>query len=224
METLELTLAERGQIVIPKEARDPLGLKAGAKLQIRLKGGRLLIEKKVQLDLSRWAGKALDDGLTTRPGAGRDAGSASAVAGRTGPCCEGAAQVKAAVDTSILFDIVKSAPGAAAAQIALESALAQSSLTVCAVVVAELGRYFSDEQNLIEFLAACQIDHDPLSMQSALVAAHIMRGYAKNKGPRERVAPDFLIGAHAIEQADALLTTDAGFYRHYFKSLKVLSP
>ena len=65
METLELTLAERGQIVIPKEARDALGLKAGAKLQIRLEGGRLLIEKKVQLDLSRWAGKALDDGLTT---------------------------------------------------------------------------------------------------------------------------------------------------------------
>ena len=65
METLEVTLAERGQIVIPKEARDALGLKAGAKLQIRLEGGRLLIEKKVQLDLSRWACKALDDGLTT---------------------------------------------------------------------------------------------------------------------------------------------------------------
>ena len=132
--------------------------------------------------------------------------------------------MKTAVDTSVLFDIVKGAPGAAAAQTALEAALAQGSLTVCAVVVAELGRYFPDEQDLIEFLAACQIDHDPLSMQSALVAARIMRGYAKNKGPRERVAPDFLIGAHAIEQADALLTTDAGFYRHYLKSLKVLSP
>ena len=132
--------------------------------------------------------------------------------------------MKTAVDTSVLFDIVKGAPGAGAAQTALEAALAQGSLTVCAVVVAELGRYFPDEQDLIEFLAACQIDHDPLSMQSALVAARIMRGYAKNKGPRERVAPDFLIGAHAIEQANALLTTDAGFYRHYFKGLKVMVP
>ena len=132
--------------------------------------------------------------------------------------------MKTAVDTSVLFDIVKGAPGAAAAQTALEAALAQGSLTVCAVVVAELGRYFPDEQDLIEFLAACQIDHDPLSMQSALVAARIMRGYAKNKGPRERVAPDFLIGAHAIEQANALLSTDAGFYRHYFKGLKVMVP
>ncbi len=65
METIDVTLAERGQIVIPKEARDALGLKPGAKLQIRIEDGRLLIEKKVQLDLSRWIGRAIDDGLST---------------------------------------------------------------------------------------------------------------------------------------------------------------
>lgn len=65
MEPMDVTLAERGQIVIPKEARDALGLKPGAKLQIRVESGQLLIQKKVALDLSRWVGKALDDGLTT---------------------------------------------------------------------------------------------------------------------------------------------------------------
>ena len=128
------------------------------------------------------------------------------------------------VDSSVLFDLVKGAPGAAAAQAALEAALAQGSLCVCAVVVAELGRYFSGEQDLREFLQACQIDHDPLTMDAALEAARIMRGYAKNKGPRERTAPDFLIGAHVIKQADALLTTDAGFFRNYFEGLNVLVP
>ena len=64
MEVLDITLAERGQIVIPKEARDALGLKAGCKLQIRIDGNRLVVEKKVALDLSRWVGKAVDDGLT----------------------------------------------------------------------------------------------------------------------------------------------------------------
>ncbi len=132
--------------------------------------------------------------------------------------------MKSAVDSSILFDIVKGAPGAAAAQAALEAALAHGSLCVCAVVVAELGRYFADEQDLRDFLSACQIDHDPLTMQTALEAARIMRGYARNKGPRERVAPDFLIGAHALCQADALLTTDAGFFRNYFDGLLVISP
>ena len=65
MEAIDITVAERGQIVIPKEARDALGLKPGARLQLRVEEGRLVIEKRVQLDLSRWVGKAVDDGLTT---------------------------------------------------------------------------------------------------------------------------------------------------------------
>ena len=65
METLNVTLAERGQIVIPKAARDALGLKPGSKLQLRIEDGRLLVEKKVELDLSRWVGKAVDDGFST---------------------------------------------------------------------------------------------------------------------------------------------------------------
>ena len=50
--------------MIPKEARDALGLKPGCKLQISLDGNRLVIEKKVVLNLSRWVGKAVDDGLS----------------------------------------------------------------------------------------------------------------------------------------------------------------
>jgi predicted nucleic acid-binding protein len=132
--------------------------------------------------------------------------------------------MKTAVDSSVLFDFVKGAPGAAAAQAALEAALAQGSVCVCAVVVAELGRYFATAQDLQDFLADCQLDYDPLDMRCAMEAARIMREYARNQGPRLRVAPDFLIGAHASQQADALLTTDAGFFRQYFKDLKVLAP
>ena len=132
--------------------------------------------------------------------------------------------MKTAVDSSVLFDIVKGAPGAAAAQAALESALSQGGACVCAVVVAELGRYFASAQDLLDFLADCQIDHDPIDLPSAVEAARIMREYARNKGSRERVAPDFLIGAHASQQADALLTTDAGFFRQYFQKLKVVTP
>ena len=50
--------------MIPKEARDALGLKPGAKLQISLDGNKLVVEKKVALNLSRWVGKAVDDGLS----------------------------------------------------------------------------------------------------------------------------------------------------------------
>ena len=132
--------------------------------------------------------------------------------------------MKSAADSSLLFDIVKGAPGAAAAQTALETALAHGSLCVCAVMVAKLGRYFAQDQDLRDFLAACQIGHDPLTIYAALETARIMRSYARDKEPKERVAPDFLIGAHAIQQADALLTTDAGFFRHDFEGLDVISP
>ena len=132
--------------------------------------------------------------------------------------------MKTAVDSSVLFDIVKGAPGAAAAQAALEAALAHGSLCACAVVVAELGRYFTSNDALSAFLSDCQIDHEPMSLDTALGAASIMRGYARNKGPRERMAPDFLIGAHAMHQCDALLTTDSGFFRHYFKGLAIVVP
>ncbi len=63
-----------------------------------------------------------------------------------------------------------------------------------------------------------------MTVDTAIGAARIMRAYARNAGPRERVAPDFPIGAHALRQADALLSTDAGFFRHYFKGLTVVTP
>ena len=132
--------------------------------------------------------------------------------------------MKTAVDSSVLFDIVKGAPGAAAAQAALEAALAHGGLCICSVVVAELGRYFKRNEDLLAFLADCQIEHEPITQKAALGAAGIMRAYARNKGPRARVAPDFLIGAHAFHQADALLTTDGGFYRSYFSGLTIVSP
>ena len=132
--------------------------------------------------------------------------------------------MKTAVDSSVLFDIVKGAPGAAAAQAALEAALAHGGLCICSVVVAELGRYFKRNEDLLAFLADCQIEHEPITQKAALGAAGIMRAYARNKGPRARVAPDFLIGAHALHQADALLTTDGGFYRRYFSGLTIVSP
>lgn len=46
-----------------------MGLRPGARLQIRVEDGRLIVEKKVQLNLERWIGKGrqdgLDDGLST---------------------------------------------------------------------------------------------------------------------------------------------------------------
>ena len=39
-----------------------------------------------------------------------------------------------------------------------------------------------------------------------------------------RTVPDFLVGAHAMLQCSGLITRDAGFFRDYFKGLKVIVP
>ena len=129
-----------------------------------------------------------------------------------------------AVDSSVLFDIVKGAPGAKAAHAALEAACGMGSVCACEAVVAELGRYFARTADLSAFFADCQLTYSPMSIEAALAASRTMRAYSANRGPRARVTADFLIGAHAMTQADALLTTDAGFFRSYFKGLRVEQP
>jgi antitoxin PrlF len=53
---MEATLAERGQVVIPKAIRDQLGLTPGVLLTFSVEGGKLVIRKKVDDAFSRARG------------------------------------------------------------------------------------------------------------------------------------------------------------------------
>ena len=65
---MEATVAERGQITLPKAVRDALGLTKGTQLKVELDGGRIILRKNVDDALSRLrdrfklpAGKTSDD-------------------------------------------------------------------------------------------------------------------------------------------------------------------
>jgi predicted nucleic acid-binding protein len=58
-------------------------------------------------------------------------------------------------------------------------------------------------------------------MQRRYKARHKAEGDADRSA---RAVPDFLIGAHALLQCSGLITRDAGFFRDYFKGLKVIVP
>jgi antitoxin PrlF len=60
---MEATVAERGQITLPKAVRDALGLTKGTKLKIEIEGNRLVIRKDVNDALSRLRGRFKLDGF-----------------------------------------------------------------------------------------------------------------------------------------------------------------
>jgi antitoxin PrlF len=63
---MEATVAERGQITLPKAVRDALGLTKGTKLTVELEDGRVVLRKDVKDALSRVRGRfKLPQGMTT---------------------------------------------------------------------------------------------------------------------------------------------------------------
>jgi AbrB family looped-hinge helix DNA binding protein len=63
---MEATVAERGQITLPKAVRDALGLTKGTKLKVELEAGRIVLRKDVGEALSRLRGRyKLAEGFTS---------------------------------------------------------------------------------------------------------------------------------------------------------------
>jgi AbrB family looped-hinge helix DNA binding protein len=62
---MEATVAERGQITLPKAVRDALGLTKGTKLKVELEGGRIVLRKDVDDALSRVRGRFKLDGFAS---------------------------------------------------------------------------------------------------------------------------------------------------------------
>ena len=62
---MEATVAERGQITLPRAVRDALGLTKGTLRKVELDGGRIILRKDVGEALRKVRGKfKLVDGLT----------------------------------------------------------------------------------------------------------------------------------------------------------------
>jgi predicted nucleic acid-binding protein len=94
----------------------------------------------------------------------------------------------------------------------------------CEVVWAECAAELPDADTAVDRLAALRVGYSAAQADAALTAGKMWSLYRGRRGARERVIADFLIGAHALLQADRLLTRDRGFYRGYFEGLKILDP
>lgn len=136
-----------------------------------------------------------------------------------------------ALDSNLLIDFIGNDERAAeAADSALRQALASGPVVACEVVVAELVAGLGDGAVVIEALEELGIEFSPLEQRSAVRAGEMQRRYAERRraagepGEAPRTVPDFLVGAHALLQCQGLITRDVGFFRDYFKGLKVIVP
>lgn len=130
-----------------------------------------------------------------------------------------------AVDTSVLLDVfLDDAEFSMRSAAALRSCLREGALVACEVVWAELAGAFPESRQAEVALDRLGLGFVPMASASALRAGDLWREYRARGGRRRRVIADFLIGAHAVEHADRLLTRDRGFYSAYFEGLTLLDP
>jgi len=130
-----------------------------------------------------------------------------------------------AVDSSVLVDLLTDDPlHAEASATALAQAMSEGEVVVCDAVVAEVQTLLDTRETAMDALNEYGIRYLATTQQAAVRAGHMQRRFRDRGGRRERVVADFLIGAHALMQCDALITRDQGFFRDYFKGLRIIVP
>ena len=99
----------------------------------------------------------------------------------------------------------------------------ESELVACDVVWSEVAPLFSDSDRLRTGMDRLGVVFSALEEQTAFTAGQLFSGYRKSGGARTRMIPDFMIAAHALCQAGALLTADLEFARR-FPQIKLVQP
>jgi predicted nucleic acid-binding protein len=129
-----------------------------------------------------------------------------------------------AIDSSVLWAIVKGEAGHEQWLETLGHAAAEGFMIISPIAFAELAPSTSSEKELMDFLSRLAIAYEPISPAAAHLAGQTFKRYRLAGGTRQHLVPDFLIAAHAAIQADRLAAIDRGYLRRWFPELTLLTP
>ena len=130
-----------------------------------------------------------------------------------------------AIGTNVLLDIlIPNEAFADAATSIIEDAANQGSLVVCDIVYAEICIQFPTRRECDHFFDSNEIRIESPDRAAHFLASRIWREYRSQGGKRNRILPDFLIGAHAQTQANRPISRDRGFYLILFPKLAIIDP
>jgi predicted nucleic acid-binding protein len=128
-------------------------------------------------------------------------------------------------DSNVLLDVIGRPTDWAAWSIRqLKYCYETGTLVLNQVVYAEIARELDSREALDLTLERLRIEKEQVPFEACFSAGQAHRAYRRNGGRRERVLPDFLIGAHAAHGGYRVLTRDAQRYRAYFPEVDVIAP
>ena len=128
------------------------------------------------------------------------------------------------VDSNIIIDILEENEWSPWSERNILKMSETGQLVINQIVLAETAMYFDHVVQLDRSLAALRLVKEELPWEAAIAAGRGHARYRKQGGSRERVLPDFLIGAHANLKGYRLLTRDARRYRQYFPNIEIIAP
>lgn len=97
-------------------------------------------------------------------------------------------------------------------------------LVICDIVYCEVSVTLETRGDVDAALAELGLDRLPESDDALFAAGKAYKQYKANKGPKDGVLPDLLIGATAFCEEAPLLTADPRRYKTYFPELQIELP
>ena len=129
------------------------------------------------------------------------------------------------VDTDVLADLaVRQSSWHKWSSGQLFHAFKRGPIVINPIIYAEFSVRYDDIEEVDRLLPHEEFRRENLPWAASFAAAAAFRLYRRAGGGRDRILPDFLIGAHAAIRGYSILTRDPKGYRAYFPSVDLISP